>query len=169
MCKQWQYLIVCKQISFNSFKNKYTYKQFGYKLLYSHNDKNNNNNKQIQAVRMSLFLSTFSPRRHEKSNTKYKSLCWPYYADPHLTHILWYLRTQLTLLVETQIDLLSWIPKNQSTHFKRRTSTNCLYKILKFSGTSLPGTTSTIHSVHAITMTSWFGVTCVWYELVAQL
>ena len=58
---------------------------------------------QIQVVRTSLFLSTFSPWWHEERDTNHKSLCYPYYAvpTPNARRILCCLRS---LSVETQTD-----------------------------------------------------------------
>ena len=39
--------------------------------------------------------------------------------------------------------------KNPTARFNGRTSTTCLFKILKFSGPSLPGTPSTTQSIHS--------------------
>ena len=49
---------------------------------------------QIQAVRTTLFLSTFSPWQHEERDTILISLCLPYFADPtrNVRCILWCLK-----------------------------------------------------------------------------
>ena len=54
---------------------------------------------QIQAVRTSLFLSTFNSWQYEESNKNHKSLCKKYYTETPHTHtharcVLWCLRSQ---------------------------------------------------------------------------
>ena len=63
-----------------------------------------------------------------------------------------------TLLVEIQTVLLWSDPKNPTTRFNGRTLTDRLFKILKFSGLSLPGRTSTTHSIHSNSPISCLGV-----------
>ena len=59
---------------------------------------------QIQAVRTSLFLSTFSLWGNEERDTMLKGLCKPYYADPTLNaqQILWCLRSLPLEIRKTQ-------------------------------------------------------------------
>ena len=106
---------------------------------------------EIPAVRMSLFLSTFSPWRHEERDANHKSQCQPYYTDPYPTHgascNVYDLNSSLP--VETQTDLFWSDPKNLTKHFHGRTSNTWLFKILKFSGLSLPVTMSTSHLIHS--------------------
>ena len=86
--------------------------------------------------------------RHEERDTNHKSLCSPYYVDstPNARRILWCLRS---LLVETQTDLIWSDLKKSTAHFNGRTQLICFFYFLKFSGTSVPDTTSSTDSIHS--------------------
>ena len=113
-------------------------------LVCNHNDLSHSSNTihiQAQAVSVvsgtnSLLISDFGPWRHEKRDTILKSLCQPYYADnTMLTHlnarrILWCLRS---LSVEIRKKRLHLSTVKIQLH---------LFKMLRFSGPSLPSLTS---------------------------
>ena len=101
-------------------------------------------------IRTSLLISGFGPWRHEERDTILKSLltilCWPH---PNTRHILWFLRSQY---ISTSRDL-----KNSTACLNgRKLNYNsqwqnlnwCLFKILKFSGLSLLGMTSSTLQPH---------------------
>ena len=97
---------------------------------------------------ISIFISGYVTER----DTNHKSLCKPYHTPPPPPNVwcfLWCLRSQLISSGRDQTDPLWSDSKNPTTCFNGWTSTTHLFKILKFSGPSLPGMMSTTLSIHS--------------------
>ena len=123
-------------------------------LLYNHNYNSNTKHTQMQNTGglccsdtnafINFWLRFFDTRRE----TQFLP-CWPYYADPtNARRILWCLRSLSVEIRKTQLHLST--AENSTLCPIGRNSTVCLhcpistlnrlfFKILKFSGPSLPG------------------------------
>ena len=99
---------------------------------------------QMQAVRTSFFfLSILSDTRRETQFLR------AYANHSMLIPLHAVVVSKISTPVETKTDLLWFNPKNSNAPFNGRTSTDCLFKLQKFSGPSLPGATSSTHSIHS--------------------
>ena len=85
---------------------------------------------QIQAVRTSLLLSTFSPWQHEERHTNHKSLRKPIYADPQrAAHLV-----GLQISASRDPNWSNLIRSKKLNRALQRSTSTLLIKILKFSG-----------------------------------
>ena len=104
----------------------------------------------IRAVRTRLFLSTFCPCRYEQRDTNHKSICRPNYTHPQLRAARLVVSKISTYLCRSRPKRICFdeIRKTQP-RFNGWTSNSHFFKIHKFSGPSLLGSTSNTHSIHS--------------------
>ena len=105
---------------------------------------------QIQTVRTSLFLPTFSPWRHEDRDTNHKSIR-ELYNSAHLT------LASYLVVFKVSIHLCLSRPK-LNRDLQRSTSTKLSFHNLQILKTSLPGMTSFALSIYSNGRSATFSV-----------